>query len=40
MVFRFQQGWDLTSAIQMTLVFTHSHAPQKETGEKAALKGN
>ena len=40
MVFSFQQGWDLPSAIQMTLVFSHSHMPQKETSEKALLKGN
>lgn len=35
MVFSFQKGWDLLSAIQMTLVFRHSHMPQKETSEKA-----
>lgn len=40
MVFSFQQGWDLPSATQMTLVFSPSHMPQKETSEKAGMKGN
>lgn len=40
MMFSFQQGWDLPSAMQMTLVFRHPHMPQKETSEKAELKGN
>lgn len=38
MVFSFQQGWDLPSATQMTLVFSPSHMPQKETSEKAGMR--
>ena len=40
MVFSFQQGWDLPFAVQITLVFTHSHMPQTETSEKSGLRGN